>query len=156
VGWHIPGAFTLALQSEGWHVAEHTCFLAAGFLFWWPVVQPWPSVSKGPRWWILLYLFLATLPCDILSGFLVFAERVVYPVYLSRPQPFGISVADDQELAGALMWTCITIGYLVPAGILTLRLLGVGNSRADDFVRPELRPVAAHPSGEMLAGREER
>ena len=54
------------------------------------------------------------------------------------------------------MWTCITIGYLVPAGILTLRLLGVGNSRADDFVRPELRPVAAHPSGEMLAGREER
>ncbi len=28
VGWHIPGcAFTLGLQSEGWHVVEHTCFL---------------------------------------------------------------------------------------------------------------------------------
>ena len=147
VGWHIPGAFTLALQSEGWHVAEHACFLAAGFLFWWPVVQPWPSVSKMPRWWMLLYLFLATLPCDILSGFLVFAERVVYPVYLSGRRPFGISVLDDQELAGALMWTCITIVYLVPAAILTLRLLGVGNSRADEFVRPELRPVAADPSG---------
>lgn len=148
VGWHIPGAFTLALQSEGWHVAEHTCFLAAGFLFWWPVVQPWPSVSKRPRWWILLYLFLATLPCDILSGFLVFSERVVYPIYLSGRHPFGISVLEDQELAGALMWTCITIVYLVPAAILTMRLLGVGNSHADDFVRrPELRPVAAHPSG---------
>ena len=54
------------------------------------------------------------------------------------------------------MWTCITIGYLVPAAILTLRMLGVGNSHADDFVRTELRPVVAHPSGEMLAGREER
>src|SRR3984893_19259747 len=40
VGWHIPAAFTLGLQSEGWHVVEHTCFLCAGFLFWWPVVQP--------------------------------------------------------------------------------------------------------------------
>jgi hypothetical protein len=94
-----------------------------------------------------LYLFLATLPCDILSGFLVFSERVVYPVYLSGRHPFGISAFDDQELAGALMWTCITIGYLVPAAILTLRLLGVGNSHADDLLRPELRPVGAHSNG---------
>src|SRR5271163_3052064 len=67
VGWHIPAAFTLALQSEAWHVVEHTSFLVAGFLFWWPVVQPWPSVGHWPRWSMLLYLFAATLPCDILS-----------------------------------------------------------------------------------------
>jgi putative membrane protein len=121
--WHVPAAFTLALQSETWHVVEHASFLAAGFLFWWPVVQPWPSIAAFPRWSILLYLFLATLPCDILSAFLAFCERVVYPAYLSAPRPFGISALEDQQLAGALMWTCVTFVYLVPATILTTRLL---------------------------------
>jgi putative membrane protein len=123
VGWHVPAAFTLGLQSEGWHVVEHACFLGAGFLFWWPVVQPWPSVPAWPRWSILLYLFLATLPCDILSAFLAFCDRVVYTAYLSTPRQFGISALEDQQCAGALMWTCVTFAYLVPAAILTTQLL---------------------------------
>jgi putative membrane protein len=125
VGWHIPAAFTLGLQSEGWHVVEHACFLGTGVLFWWPVVQPWPSSTVWPRWSIVLYLFLATLPCDILSGFLVFSERVAYPVYLSTSRQFSFSVLEDQQCAGALMWTCVTIIYLVAAAVLTVRLLTV-------------------------------
>src|SRR5260370_9137112 len=81
VAWHVPSAFTLALQSERWHVVEHACFLGAGFLFWLPVIQPWPSVAVWPRWSILLYLFLATLPRDILSAFLSFCHRLLYPAY---------------------------------------------------------------------------
>jgi cytochrome c oxidase assembly factor CtaG len=77
VGWHVPVAFNLALQSEGWHIVEHSSFLATGFLFWWPVIQPWPSVPVWPRWSILLYLFAATLPCDILSAYLTFCDRVI-------------------------------------------------------------------------------
>jgi putative membrane protein len=129
VGWHIPYAFTLGLQSETWHVVEHSCFLVAGFLFWWPVIQPWPSVPHWPRWSILLYLFLATLPCDILSAYLTFCDRVVYPVYLNTPRRFALSPLADQQCAGALMWTCITIVYLVPAVILTTRLLAVRDFR---------------------------
>jgi cytochrome c oxidase assembly factor CtaG len=127
VAWHIPAAFTFALHSETWHVVEHSSFLLAGFLFWWPVIQPWPSVPVWSRWSILLYLFLATLPCDILSAYLTFCERVVYPDYLSQPRPFAISPLADQECAGALMWTCITLLYLVPAAVLTLQQLGVRN-----------------------------
>jgi putative membrane protein len=123
VGWHIPALFTLALHSEGWHVVEHASFLASGFLFWWPVIQPWPSVAIWPRWLILIYLFLATLPCDILSAFLAFGDRVVYPAYFSAPRHFGLSVLQDQQCAAALMWACVTIVYLVPAAILTTRLL---------------------------------
>ena len=123
VGWHVPSLFTLALHSEVWHSVEQSSFLGAGLLFWWPVIQPWPSASTGPQWSMLLYLFLATLPCDILSGFLVFSDRVVYPVYLATPRHFGLSVLEDQQCAGALMWTCITLVYLVPAAILSTRLL---------------------------------
>lgn len=147
VGWHIPSVFTLALRSEGWHVVEHATFLAAGLLFWWPVIQPWPSVPVWSRWSILLYLFLATLPCDILSAFLVFSDRVVYPVYLSAPLRFGFSALGDQECAGALMWTSVTVAYLVPAAILTIRLLGVRNSQEGDLQPSELRPMVAPQNG---------
>jgi len=146
LGWHVPAAFTLGLQSEAWHALEHACFLGSGFLFWWPVVQPWPSVPRWPRWSILLYLFLATLPCDILSAFLVFCDRVVYAVYLSTPKPFGISALQDQECAGALMWTCVTIVYLIPAAILTTRLLSPRSSQEDELVQPEWRTTLALPS----------
>ncbi len=131
VGWHVPVIFTLALQSGAWHRFEQATFLVAGLLFWWPIVQPWPNAPAEPRWSILLYLFLATLPCDILSAFLVFSERVAYPVYLSASRQSDLSVLTDQQCAGALMWTCITIVYLVPAAILSTRLLAPRNSRAD-------------------------
>ena len=132
--WHVPASFTLALQSETWHMVEHASFLGAGFLFWWPVVRPWPSVPSRPRWSILLYLFLATLPCDILSGFLVFSDRVAYPALLSNVRLFGMSTLEDQQCAGALMWTCVTIVYLVPATILTTRLLSKRCLRDNEFV----------------------
>jgi putative membrane protein len=144
VGWHIPAVFTLGLRSEGLHIAEHVCFLVSGFLFWWPVVQPWPSLPSSPRWSILLYLFLATLPCDILSGFLAFCDRVVYPVYLSAPRHFGISALEDQECAAALMWTCVTIAYLIAAAILTTQLLATRTPQAEDLVHST--SSAARPS----------
>jgi putative membrane protein len=123
IGWHVPAAFTLGLQSEFWHVVEHSCFITAGFLFWWPVIRPWPSVTSGSRWPIVLYLFLATIPCDILSGFLAFSDRLAYPIYLSAPRSFALSALEDQQAAAALMWTCVTVAYLIPAVIVTVRLL---------------------------------
>jgi putative membrane protein len=144
VGWHIPAIFTLALQSGTWHLFEQATFLVAGLLFWWPVVQPWPNVRAEPRWSILLYLFLATLPCDILSAFLVFSERVAYPVYLSVSRQSDLSVLTDQQCAGALMWTCITIVYLVPAAILSMRLLAPRDSRADLTQSEFLRIMTPH------------
>ena len=127
VVWHIPGIFTLGLQSGTWHMIEHASFLASGLLFWWPVIQPWPSVSR-PDFSIIVYLFLATLPCDVIAGLLVFGERVVYSIYVSSSRPFGLSALEDQQCAGALMWTCVTVVYLVVGAILTTRLLSPQSS----------------------------
>ena len=123
VVWHIPALFTLGVRSATWHTVEQVLFFGAGLLFWWPIIQPWPSSSTGPRWSMLLYLFLATLPCDILSGFLVFSDRVAYPIYFSTPRLFGFSVLEDQQCAAALLWTFVTLVYLVPAAIISSRLL---------------------------------
>lgn len=136
--WHLPPLFTLAVRSEFWHAIEQATFFGAGLLFWWPVVQPWPSPSTFPRWSILLYLFLATLPCDILSGFLVFSDRVAYPVYFSAPRLFGFSVIEDQQCAAALMWTCVTLVYLVPAAIISTKLLAPRTSHNYDLALRDL------------------
>jgi putative membrane protein len=122
VGWHVPEVLALGMQSSGWHAFQHGSFLGAGLLFWWPVVQPWPSVQAA-GWSIVLYLFLATLPCDVLSGFLVFSERIAYPAYLSAPNRSSLSVLQDQQAAGALMWTVVTIVYLVAGTVVAMRLL---------------------------------
>jgi cytochrome c oxidase assembly factor CtaG len=123
VGWHIPAAFTVAMQSHLWHAIELASFLVAGVLFWWPVVQARPDTSTSAGWSIVAYLFLATLPCDLLSALLVFSERVAYPIYLSMPRLSNLSVLEDQQLAGALMWTAVTIVYLTAGAILSTRLL---------------------------------
>jgi putative membrane protein len=122
IGWHIPAMFTLAMHSAGWHFVEQSSFLLTGLLFWWPVVQPRPSVST-PDLSMILYLFFATVPCDILSGLLVFCDRVIYPTYLSSSHLFGLTPIGDQQCAAALMWTCVTLLYLVAGAILAMRLL---------------------------------
>lgn len=123
IGWHLPAIFTLALHSALWHGIQYSSFLLAGFLFWWPVIQPWPSATHPAKWSVPFYLFLATLPCDALSAFLTFCGRVVYPSYLFASRPFGISALQDQEWAGVLMWVCVTFIYMVPALTLTVRML---------------------------------
>ena len=142
IAWHIPVIFTLGLHSDSWHEIQHASFLFAGFLFWWPVIQPWPSASHSPKWSLPLYLFLATLPCDALSAFLTFCDRVVYPSYLATSRPFPISAIQDQEWAGVLMWVCITFIYMAPALVLTVRLLSPvasGASQAAAFGEQAVR-----------------
>jgi putative membrane protein len=134
VAWHVPALFRLGMQSPTWHLLEHASFLATGLLFWWPVIQPWPSVARWPRWTMLLYLFLATLPCDVLSGLLVFSDRVAYPMYLCAHQQPGLSALEDQQCAAALMWTCVTVVFLAAGTILSMQLLSPRTSPVVEVV----------------------
>jgi putative membrane protein len=145
IGWHIPAVFELALRWDWLHKLEHATFLGAGLMFWWPVVQPWPSKPRWPEWAIPLYLFSATLPCDSLSGFLTFCDRVVYPSYISAPRVFGLSPLEDQECAAALMWVAVTIIFLVPAVLVTLKILAPGKSELPDNPTAELQRHSRKP-----------
>jgi putative membrane protein len=147
VVWHIPAVFALALRSEMWHGIEQASFLVTGLLFWWLVVEPSWNSSKWPESSLLLYLFLATLPCDILSGFLVFCDRVIYPVYFFSSQPFGMSALEDQQCAGALMWTCVTLVYLIAGTIVTARLLSSRGSQEYAIRQSETQAIALPKSG---------
>jgi putative membrane protein len=142
VVWHIPSIFVLGMRSQMWHGIEQASFLVTGLLFWWTVVEPSRNTLKWPESSILLYLFFATLPCDILSGFLVFCDRVVYPVYLSPLRRFGLTALEDQQCAGALMWTCVTVIYLIAGTILTARLLSPRWSQEYAIRQSETQAIA--------------
>ena len=145
IGWHIPVLFALGMHSTMWHEIEQISFLASGLLFWWPVIQPGLTRSAQPEWSMLLYLFLATLPCDVLSGFLVFCGRVVYPAYLSTQYSHGFSALVDQEYAAALMWTWVTLVYLIAGACFTARLLLPENFQQTFPVRADSRHGTASP-----------
>lgn len=127
IGWHLPFAFQLGMRVPWIHILEDASFLLAGLFFWWPVIQPLSSTMKSPRWSMALYLFLATLPCDVLSAFLVFCNRVVYHAYVPATQMFNLSPLQDQECAGALMWVWVTFAYLIPAVVITILILSPSN-----------------------------
>jgi len=121
--WHTPRLYELALASGGWHEVEHAFFLVAALIFWWPVVQPWPSRAQWPRWAVVPYLMIGDLQNTILSAILVFSDRVIYPSYASAPRLFGFSALHDQAATGAIMWVIGSLAFVVPAVVIALQCL---------------------------------
>ena len=101
-----------------------TCaFSGAALLFWWPVIQPWPSRAQWPRWTMIPYLFLADFQNTALAAFLIFCDRVIYPSYAAAPRLLNLSPLEDQAAAGAVMWIPGSVVYLIPIGLLTIQSL---------------------------------
>jgi len=123
IGWHVPAAYELTLRSGAWHEFEHACFFTTSLLFWWTVIQPWPSRSVWSRWAAVPYLITADLVNTGLSAFLTFSGRVLYPTYADAPRIFDISALNDQIAAGAFMWVACSTLYLVPAVALVFYLV---------------------------------
>ena len=135
--WHVPAAFDLALRSFGWHKVEHACFFGASFLFWWPVVCPFPSKPQWPQWSIPVYLLAADVMNTALSAFLTFSDHVFYRPYLDAPRLFGTTALSDQACAGLIMWVPGSLVFLIPATFITIQYL----SRSDSLIRPgQLKP----------------
>jgi putative membrane protein len=136
IGWHIPAAYETALASENVHNLEHACFFFTNLVFWWPVIQPWPSRGAFTRWLLIPYLLLADVVNTGVSAFLCFAGRLVYPSYGLIVRPLGISALDDQAAAGAFMWVFGSMVYLIPAVAIVVQLLsprsGQGSEHALD------------------------
>ena len=128
LGWHIPAAYDFALRHEHWHEFEHLCFLGTSILFWWPVIQPWPTRRHSFGWGMLLYLASADIVNTALSAFLAFCGRPVYSYYLSKPSPFPISPLSDQALGAVIMWVFGSLVFLLPAVLITMDLLQPGRT----------------------------
>jgi len=124
LGWHVPAAYDFALEHEGWHAVEHLCFLGTSLLFWHCIMRPWPAKAERRNWGILIFLISADVVNTLLSAFLAFCNRPVYRFYLENPNPFQVSPLEDQVLGAVIMWVLGSFAFLIPAVVITMRLLG--------------------------------
>jgi cytochrome c oxidase assembly factor CtaG len=123
LGWHVPAAFELTFQSENIHQLEHICFFLTSVAFWWVVFAPWPARRLWPRWTMIPYLLTADVLNTVLSATLVFSGRVLYPSYANAARVSQLTPIQDQIAAGAEMWVLNSLVFIVPAIVITIRML---------------------------------
>jgi putative membrane protein len=96
-------------------------WLAAGLIFWWPVVAPTPARPRFKYPLKMGYLFLATVVNTLPYAFLTFGELPFYGIYELAPPVGVLGPRQDQQLAGLMMkvgggivlWTAITIQFFL-------------------------------------------
>jgi putative membrane protein len=145
IGWHIPRAYEFALASENWHNFEHACFFFTNLIFWWPIIRPWPSPSLPSRWVLIPYLLPADVVNTGVSAFLCFAGRLLYPSYGAVPRPFGLSALNNQVAAGAFMWVCGSMVFLLVAFAVILQIVSSSAASRQEFDGPLVHIAAPAP-----------
>lgn len=119
-GWHIPAAYTAALESAPLHVAEHATMLAAGLALWAPVLHP----RATPRWLSPLLLFGATIQGGLLAALLTFSPAPWYPALTAGAGDAAVARAlTDQQAGGALMWVVAGLVFVVAGAVSLARAL---------------------------------
>lgn len=99
--WHAPTLFDRALQSDGWHVAQHLSFLVTALLFWSAMLTRRPR-NPGLA---ALCLFATSVLSGALGAMMAFAQSPWYAPYGELGMaPLGLTPLEDQQLAGLLMW----------------------------------------------------
>jgi putative membrane protein len=130
---HFSPLFNAALENQVVHSAEHLLYLAAGLLFWWPVIGADPIRWRLSPAWRMAYL-AAQMPINTAIGLAIyFAPVVLYPHYATLGRTWGPDPFSDQQIAGIVMWgvgDVIILGALVLAIAAWLRT-DEKNSRRD-------------------------
>lgn len=99
---HVPGVVNASTTNGALHYGLHLLLVTTAVLMWMPVVGPFPELQISPAG-KMVYLFAQSIVPTVPAGWLVFAEGAVYKHYEQPVRVWGVSVTDDQQLAGAIM-----------------------------------------------------
>lgn len=101
--WHVPAMYDAALRSDLVHSIEHVSFLLGAFVFWSYLIQTRQHrrVKNGLT---VLFVFTTTVQSGLLGAILTFAGVTLYDGHAPFTEAWGLSVLEDQQLAGVLMW----------------------------------------------------
>ena len=120
--WHLPFLYEATLRHQPVHVLEHLSFLAAGVLFWWPIVVPAGRRQAMSVIGKIAYLGFAGVPPTILGLGFILSPAVIYPFYAAAPRVTPLSPLDDQLAAGLIMFGLGNLIYFAAIWIIFFRL----------------------------------
>ncbi|HEV2149871.1 MAG TPA: cytochrome c oxidase assembly protein [Longimicrobiaceae bacterium] len=109
--WHAPALYQRTLVSEPAHVAQHASFLGTALLFWWVLLHPGRRGALGHGIGVL-YVFTTAVYGSVLGALLTFAPAPWYPAYAPSVGAWGLSLLEDQQLGGLVMWVPFGLVYL--------------------------------------------
>jgi len=102
IGLHFPGVVQLSFDNGAFHYAVHLLVFVAGLLMWAPIIGPveeWRLPPIGQ----CIFLFMMSIVPTVPSGWLIFAENVVYQHYDTVDRLWGFNAINDQQAAGVVM-----------------------------------------------------
>jgi putative membrane protein len=118
--WHVPALFESTLRSDVMHGLQHASFLGSALVFWSAIMRPRRRASLGLS---IIYLFTTAVHTSVLGALMTFARAPWYAAYASTAVAAGFSPAEDQQLAGLIMWIPASAAYLIAAVIVIRRWL---------------------------------
>jgi putative membrane protein len=110
--WHVPVLYDAAQGRSITHNLEHALLLGTAALFWWPLVPPTGASKRMSRGLGVVYLAAAAVEGTVIGALLTFSSEPLYTTYGLAPRITELSVLQDQQLAGLIMW--------VPSGLVYL------------------------------------
>jgi putative membrane protein len=119
-GIHLSGVYDAILRHPEWLNAEHAVLIAAGLVFWWPVLSGTRPDFSAPG--ALLYLFAAFLTSVFLGLGLTWLPPF-YSYYEEAPRLWGLSAAEDQNVGGALMMAEQSVVFIAGMCWIFFRML---------------------------------
>ncbi|HEX3882125.1 MAG TPA: cytochrome c oxidase assembly protein [Stellaceae bacterium] len=133
VVWHFPGPYQWALRDENIHTLEHVTFFVSALMFWSLVVEPSGvrRLDYGPT---LVFVVTAAILSGLPGALIALAPRPLYPAHAAGDAAWGLTLLEDQQLAGIVMWIPGGLVYLIAAGWVFVKWL-----QQDERRRPALR-----------------
>ncbi len=138
---HVPGVVNSSVGSAPLHYGLHVMVVTFSLLMWMPVCGPFPELRLGAGG-SMIYLFLQSVVPTVPAAWLTFAEGAVYRVYDTPVRVWGLSVTDDQQLAGAIMKTGGSIFLWSIVVTLWFRRFAASYRHEHDYRRGRMMPTA--------------
>ena len=118
IAWHlVPGWYDAAVEDSAVHYLQHATFAGGAFLYWWNIIDPAPLRAPMGYLMRMVYVVASTTAQAVLAALITNATEPLYHAYERARPIFAISVINDQQLGGLMMW--------IPGQLLDLATIGV-------------------------------
>jgi cytochrome c oxidase assembly factor CtaG len=114
--WHLPALYQGAVEHDAVHALQHMLFVAFGIGMWMALLGPLPKPAWFGNGAKIGYIVAVRLIQSVLANALLWSSGVLYPRYAAGERYWGITPANDQSAAGAIM--------MVEGSIVTILLFG--------------------------------
>ena len=91
------------MSNDAVHALQHILFVSFGIGMWMALLGPLPKPAWFGNGWKIGYIVAVRLIQSVLANALLWSSGVLYPQYARGQAEWGITAANDQSAAGAIM-----------------------------------------------------